>query len=903
MLLPQQGEGAVAAEPRVSTNTSAANLDTAPSSETAPDTADRGQVGGVWAAETTEPSLTQESPEQPTADGKPERLAVDEGAIALTEEAESLRYGESDAPLSESYSVEASFSTYAPAGDTALDSTAGEPQAPAASNFSSWNLLAPATAEPWVNPLPESTVGETPEQPNPSVEVQESARETPGVETGWDIEVEDAAAIAPWENSESFEEPRLEGGQNFSPEAQEAPTSPELSPIAPTAREPLGETLPDSRWRSPLNPTQPLERIGESVPEASPEDSTETPIVESSGATRKNPNLDSTQAGVEAQSNRLPAEAAGVAEPDINSAIAIEPNGSAARLYQVNPGDTVGEIALQNGISVEDLVQANQIEDPDSIAVNQKIKIPLIEQENSVGEIDTLNPTPETKASENYTTRNGDFGLAQTQSQTQSYPREADNPSLTSYTSSLKLDFTRKPSETIGSPELAAVDSPVAQLSDPGRIGAKSNEQLPGEPIAESTTENVETASDEDRTDYIDSLRADIIKLREKYREQNAQSEHESGIPVAPEASTSDAQTGTGIGGVMSPASESAESTEVQQNRGVLFPDDSSSADRPRESDRGVIFPEVAAESSETTPADSRAVSDNSPQGEAEDPGEVQAHTTPPEAIENRYVENLRAEIEKLREKYRTEQASFDSTADMTPTAATDRDTVAPGDRPGNSVESNPEQNQPTLEAQLARLREKYRSEDRDRAQPNSTGSATATQNNPEQVIAAAPMGAEAYAPLLQPSVGEMVSPDLPPLTDPDNYLPEGQPGFNGYIWPAEGVFTSGYGWRWGRMHRGIDIAGPIGTPIYAAAPGVVTFAGWNSGGYGNLVEIEHPDGSLTLYAHNHRVMVREGQLVEQGEQVAEMGSTGFSTGPHLHFEIHPPGQGAVNPMAYLPAR
>jgi murein DD-endopeptidase MepM/ murein hydrolase activator NlpD len=103
-------------------------------------------------------------------------------------------------------------------------------------------------------------------------------------------------------------------------------------------------------------------------------------------------------------------------------------------------------------------------------------------------------------------------------------------------------------------------------------------------------------------------------------------------------------------------------------------------------------------------------------------------------------------------------------------------------------------------------------------------------------------------------------------------------------------------------MHKGIDIAGPIGTPIYAAADGIVTFAGWNAGGYGNLVEIEHPDGSLTLYAHNHRILVREGQNVSQGEQVAEMGSTGFSTGPHLHFEIHPSGQGAVNPIAYLPA-
>jgi YD repeat-containing protein len=102
-------------------------------------------------------------------------------------------------------------------------------------------------------------------------------------------------------------------------------------------------------------------------------------------------------------------------------------------------------------------------------------------------------------------------------------------------------------------------------------------------------------------------------------------------------------------------------------------------------------------------------------------------------------------------------------------------------------------------------------------------------------------------------------------------------------------------------MHSGIDIAAPIGTPIMAAAGGVVITAGWNDGGYGNLVEIRHPDGSVTLYAHNDRILVREGQQVAQGEQVSEMGTTGFSTGPHLHFEVHPNGAGAVNPIAMLP--
>lgn len=138
---------------------------------------------------------------------------------------------------------------------------------------------------------------------------------------------------------------------------------------------------------------------------------------------------------------------------------------------------------------------------------------------------------------------------------------------------------------------------------------------------------------------------------------------------------------------------------------------------------------------------------------------------------------------------------------------------------------------------------------------------------------------------------------DLPPLPNSDRFLPRLTTNF---IWPARGVLTSGFGPRWGRMHRGIDIAAPVGTPIYAAAAGVVTYSQWNSGGYGNLVEIRHADGTLTLYAHNQRNLVRVGQYVEQGQQIAEMGSTGRSTGPHVHFEVHPQGRGAVNPMIFL---
>jgi murein DD-endopeptidase MepM/ murein hydrolase activator NlpD len=167
-----------------------------------------------------------------------------------------------------------------------------------------------------------------------------------------------------------------------------------------------------------------------------------------------------------------------------------------------------------------------------------------------------------------------------------------------------------------------------------------------------------------------------------------------------------------------------------------------------------------------------------------------------------------------------------------------------------------------------------------------------------KQLVARSSLGAGEYAPV-DGGVRRMVAPSLPGLGREDAYLP-GSQSMTGYIWPAKGEFTSPYGPRWGRMHRGIDVAAPTGTPVVASAPGVVSEVGWDGYGYGNYVEITHPDGAVTLYGHNDRVLVREGQPVAQGEQISEMGSTGRSTGPHVHFEIHPAGGGAVNPMAYL---
>lgn len=170
------------------------------------------------------------------------------------------------------------------------------------------------------------------------------------------------------------------------------------------------------------------------------------------------------------------------------------------------------------------------------------------------------------------------------------------------------------------------------------------------------------------------------------------------------------------------------------------------------------------------------------------------------------------------------------------------------------------------------------------------------------KVAPSAPMRAHMLLALKPMGSGALSWPDLPPMPQiPQVPLPGA--GASDYAWPTQGVFSSGYGWRWGRMHKGIDIANSTGTPIVAAKEGRVTFAGWHDGGYGYLVEISHADGSLTRYAHNSRLLVSQGQEVRRGELISQMGSTGSSTGPHLHFEIIAPGMGAMNPLNFLPPR
>lgn len=140
------------------------------------------------------------------------------------------------------------------------------------------------------------------------------------------------------------------------------------------------------------------------------------------------------------------------------------------------------------------------------------------------------------------------------------------------------------------------------------------------------------------------------------------------------------------------------------------------------------------------------------------------------------------------------------------------------------------------------------------------------------------------------------------------NPLPLGQsstssdnaPSTSGYIWPISGKvkISSNFGARWGRMHEGIDISVPIGTPVKAAKSGKVILSGWSSG-YGYAVYIKHDNDTVTRYGHNSKLLVKKDQFVYQGQVIALSGNSGRSTGPHLHFEIRIKNR-AVNPRKYL---
>lgn len=463
------------------------------------------------------------------------------------------------------------------------------------------------------------------------------------------------------------------------------------------------------------------------------------------------------------------------ANPELPTPFVIQPQvagtGTPARVYQVRPGDTLAAIAQNYGVSPAEMIRLNNIDNPNLIQINQELRIPSVRPA-------TLVPN-----------------LSPTASAAKPIPVKSEVivPQLTIPTlpnpAAQAAQSGKQPAATTATIASTLVGTPVASTPvAPVWVANEPNDQTPSAGSKQVSEDNP----------YVEKLRGEILKLRQQYQSQK------EGRPL---------------------------NVQVQAIPTAPIP--------------------VAVPLTSTKP-------------------EVQARPS---------VERIQARpsAERIQAKVRVQPPSVPISIPVPPPLS---DSTA-------STAINPEFN----------LNQYNRSVQAERTQ------VPARRSGQQQLVAAAPGGPNSYNPMIQAPVGEMVAPELPPLQGPNPYLPENQQQFQGYIWPSKGVLTSGYGWRWGRMHKGIDIAAPVGTPVVAAASGVVVSAGWNSGGYGNLVEIQHPDGSLTRYAHNNRVLVRAGQVVEQGQQISEMGSTGFSTGPHCHFEMHAAGQGAVNPIAFLPRR
>ncbi len=530
--------------------------------------------------------------------------------------------------------------------------------------------------------------------------------------------------------------------------------------------------------------------------------------------------------------------------------------------YQVQVGDTLNDIAHRYGTSQSELINLNQLRDPNVLWAGQTLRVPqstpqiadqaavvALRVEGAEVHTDVELPSP------------------------LSAPRAAEPQILASITSPEANLYRVNPGDTLdGIARNYGVSRDllvsINQISDPNRIEVNQVLRIP----------KVNRQGQLTSTNEIPVITGIPV---------------DTGVPAGP---TRVAANPTVFPNLVSRRSAPA---------GVTTTVTTTASQNP---DVPVITGTPVPESGQETTVAFAPIGIRQPQA----PSVEAAPSFRPQQQYSPYVERLKAEVMQLRLRYSNWTPSQATAATPSPVADESvATTIVPETRLTPSV--TPEPSAPAgMARRAARVNpdlqgiENYNSGIYRRWQAGQTARTAPPKGAPapsEQLIAAAPLTSEVYDPIIQQSLGRTVSPDLPALSNPDSYLPDATPVFNGYSWPARGVLTSGFGWRWGRMHKGIDIAAPIGTPVVAAAGGVVVTAGWNSGGYGNLVEIQHPDGSLTLYAHNNRILVRPGQQVEQGQQIAEMGSTGFSTGPHLHFEIHPPGRGAVNPIAFLPRR
>ncbi|MEU5908253.1 peptidoglycan DD-metalloendopeptidase family protein [Micromonospora sp. NPDC047527] len=189
-------------------------------------------------------------------------------------------------------------------------------------------------------------------------------------------------------------------------------------------------------------------------------------------------------------------------------------------------------------------------------------------------------------------------------------------------------------------------------------------------------------------------------------------------------------------------------------------------------------------------------------------------------------------------------------------------------------------------------------------AQSRAEADNRADRSARESTAPDSPSATPSASPTVSPSASASPTPTKTATTKPKPVAKKTTKPTPAWVDPMPGAsVTSCYGQRWGTLHAGIDLALPSGTPIHAAAAGTVTQAGDASDGYGNSVFIDHGNGYLTHYAHQSRIAVTVGQKVKAGQVIGYEGSTGDSTGPHLHFEVHQGMWNQIDPAPFMQAR
>ncbi|MDH6084683.1 peptidoglycan DD-metalloendopeptidase family protein [Umezakia ovalisporum] len=515
--------------------------------------------------------------------------------------------------------------------------------------------------------------------------------------------------------------------------------------------------------------------------------------------------------------------------------------------YEVKPGDTLAAIALRYNISLSELVKANSLSNPNQLKISQRLIIPLtpLDRSRAIQVPVLVNP-------------NGVYS---------STIPQASNPPVASSQLPVPGNNNNVSIPTPVTNTGTATDTESTSLNPQGQGGDTPVPKIFAE-MQQSQKSAQQGATTKDDHQGLQALRADIRRLQDKHRNQQPRN---GVVPVATEPEQ------------VNPPVTVAQTTSLQTEIKRL-------QEKYRNQQSGNAFAPLTTEPSK-----------------AAVPTPIAKMSSP------------EAEIQRLREQYR--QQKFGNVIRPVPNESEQATIAIPvtQQNPTTPSQSAAGRKNTSIPIAVPRLKlpdygsQSASSQSRTRRnnEPinpefftniNRPGNKTTTFSNDADI-------SDNLGNLRGTKVAPQLQQQLPPLAAVDQYLPKPidptipppSTASTTYIWPAKGVLTSGYGRRWGRMHRGIDIANATGTPIYAVADGVVEKSGWNRGGYGILVDIRHADGTLTRYAHNSRTLVRAGQYVTQGQQIAHMGSTGFSTGPHTHFEVHPGGRGATDPIAFLP--